>query len=150
MLTKSLQSVEGQTGQSGFGREGSKPAGVPSVISDNLKIVGDLHCVGDVQIDGTVEGDITTETATVGQSAKIQGSVSGDTLRIHGSVNGQIKASTVIISKTAHVVGDIIHETLSIEAGAYLDGFCRRFSADASGSKATVASIEPAQVGKES
>ncbi len=33
------------------------------------------------------------------------------------------------MAKSARVEGDIIHEQLSIEAGAYLDGYCRRMEA---------------------
>ena len=99
----------------------------PSIISADLKIVGDLTSAGDIQIDGAVEGDIQSRTITVGESALVTGSIAADTVRICGSVNGQIKGQTVTLDKSAKVVGDIMHQSLAIEPGAYLEGHCRRF-----------------------
>ncbi len=40
-------------------RPGPAPTSdVPSIISADMKVVGNLHSSGDIQIDGTVEGDI--------------------------------------------------------------------------------------------
>ncbi len=104
----------------------SKGSGMPSSISADLKVIGDLHCAGDIQIEGTVEGDIKSQTVTVGEGAHVSGSVYGQTVRVSGNVKGQIEAQSVTLAKTAQVSGDVIHETLSIEAGAQLEGMCRR------------------------
>jgi len=104
----------------------SKGSGMPSIISTDLKVVGDLHCAGDIQIEGTVEGDINSQTVTVGEGAQVSGSVYGQTVRVSGNVKGQIEAQSVTLAKTAEVSGDVVHETLSIEAGAQLEGMCRR------------------------
>jgi len=98
----------------------------PSLISSDLKIVGDLNSDGEIQVDGTIEGDIRTKTLLVGEGANIKGEIVADTVRVHGRVNGQIKARSVLLSKTAHVVGDIMHEDLAIETGAFLEGHCKR------------------------
>lgn len=102
-----------------------KPA-APSIISHDLKIVGDMLCEGEIQIDGQIEGDIRTKSLLVGVAAKVTGGIVADSVRVHGSVVGQIKARVVNLAKTAHVVGDILHEDLAIETGAYLEGHCRR------------------------
>ena len=102
-----------------------KPA-PPSLISGDLKIVGDLHSEGEIQVDGMVEGDIRTNSLLVGETADIKGEIVADTVRVHGRINGQIKARAVLLSKTAHVVGDIMHEDLAIETGAFLEGHCKR------------------------
>jgi len=109
----------------------SKGSGMPSIISVDLKVVGDLHCAGDIQIEGTVEGDINSQTVTVGEGAQVSGSIYGDTVRVSGNVTGQIEAKSVTLAKTAEVTGDVVHETLSIEAGAHLEGMCRRLQANA-------------------
>jgi cytoskeletal protein CcmA (bactofilin family) len=105
-------------------------SGMPSIISADLKVVGDLHCAGDIQIEGTVDGDIKSQTVTVGEGANVSGSIYGQTVRVSGNVKGQIEAKSVTLAKTAQVTGDVVHETLSIEAGAHLEGMCRRLQPD--------------------
>ncbi len=94
---------------------------VPSIISADLKIIGDLKSGGDIQIDGAVVGDIDSRLLIVGVGSRIEGSISAETVRVSGTVHGQIKAKTVAMDKTAKVVGDVIHENLTMEAGAFLD-----------------------------
>ncbi len=103
----------------------SRP-GVPSIISADLKIVGDLHSSGDLQIDGAVEGDIRCSSLTVGESAVVRGTMVADTVRVYGAVFGEIKANTVTLSKTAKMEGDISHQSLTMEAGAELIGSLSR------------------------
>ncbi len=100
----------------------------PSILSADLKIVGDLHSEGEIQIDGTIEGDIRTNTLLVGETANIKGEIVADVVNVHGSISGQIKSREVNLAKTAHVVGDILHENLAIETGAFLEGHCKRMA----------------------
>ncbi len=96
--------------------------GVPSIISPDLEIVGDLKSDGEIQIDGTVKGNIKGHMLTVGEQGKIDGSTVAETVRIFGTVNGRVQAKTVRLDKSARVTADITHETLTIEAGAYFEG----------------------------
>jgi cytoskeletal protein CcmA (bactofilin family) len=96
--------------------------GVPSIVSPDLKIVGDLKCTGDIQIDGTIEGLVKGGLIIVGEQAKVKGSIMAETVRIFGAVNGQVRAKTVHLYKTGKVIGDIAHDNLTIEAGAYFEG----------------------------
>ena len=80
---------------------------VPSIISPDLKIVGDLKCTGDIQIDGTIEGSITGGLVIIGEQAKVEGSIVAETVRIFGTVNGRVRAKTVHLNKTGKVIGDI-------------------------------------------
>ncbi len=100
----------------------------PSILSADLKIVGDLHSEGEIQIDGTIEGDIRTNSLLVGETANIKGEIVADIVNVHGSISGQIKSREVNLAKTAHVVGDILHENLAIETGAFLEGHCKRMA----------------------
>lgn len=100
----------------------------PSIISEDLKIVGDLSSDGEIQIDGTIEGDIRTNSLLVGETANIKGEIVADTVHVHGSISGQIKSREVNLAKSAHVVGDILHENLAIETGAFLEGHCKRMA----------------------
>jgi cytoskeletal protein CcmA (bactofilin family) len=96
--------------------------GVPSIVSSDLKIVGDMKSDGEIQIDGTVKGDIKAHMLTVGKQGKIDGSTVAETVRIFGTVNGRVQAKTVHLDKSAKVRADITHKTLTIEAGAYFEG----------------------------
>ena len=108
--------------------EGPRP-GVPSIISADLKIVGDLNSGGDLQIDGAVDGDITSRALTIGESAVVRGTLVAETVRIYGSVIGEVRANSVTLSKTARVEGDITHQSLTMEAGADLIGRLSRLDA---------------------
>ena len=100
----------------------------PSIISTDLRIIGDLNSEGEIQVDGAIDGDIRTKVLLVGETAQIKGEIIAESVRVHGTINGQIKATSVSLASSAHVVGDILHENLSIDKGAYLEGHCRRFS----------------------
>ena len=104
------------------------PRAVPSIISADLKIVGDLSSSGEIQVDGEVTGDIRSKVLLVGETASIKGEIRAETIRVHGHVNGQIRATFVNLAKTAHVVGDILHENLSIQEGAFLEGHITHMS----------------------
>ncbi len=121
MFSKTKKEVNGGAGAAAP----VKPA-VPSIISTDMKIVGDIVSDGEIQIDGSVEGDIRGKTLLIGEPANIKGEIVAETIEVFGSINGQIKATQVTLAKTAHMVGDILHENLSIEKGAFLEGHCKR------------------------
>lgn len=98
----------------------------PSIISADLRIVGDLSSDGEIQVDGAIDGDIRTKSLLIGETAHIKGEIVADSVHVHGTVNGQIKSRSVNLAKTAHVVGDVLHEDLAIETGAFLEGHCKR------------------------
>ncbi len=104
--------------------EGSKEVSgrVPSIISPDLKIVGDLKCTGDIQIDGTIEGLVKGGLIIIGERAKVEGSIVAETVRIFCTVNGWVRAKTVHLDKTGKVIGEITLKILTIEAGAYFEG----------------------------
>ena len=136
--------ANGTSGTTGSYSSGTKMSGVPSTISPNLKIVGDLKSNGDIQIDGTVEGDINTRLLTVGEQAVVDGCIVADTVRISGTVKGQIKARMVHLDKDARVTGDLIHETLTMEAGALLEGQIKRMEPSSTKTTGKVAPLRSA------
>jgi cytoskeletal protein CcmA (bactofilin family) len=120
-------------GQVPGGAEGARSAknSVPSIISADLRINGDLVCSGDIQVDGWVEGDIQSRTIVIGEGATVNGGLQAESVRICGVVKGQIKAEAVVLEKTAKVTGDVLHKSLAIEQGASLEGMCKRLEAPA-------------------
>ena len=131
------------TGTNGANGDSAKLTGIPSIISPDLKIIGDLKSSGDIQIDGRVEGDINSRLLTVGEQATVEGCIVADTVRISGTVLGQVRAKTVHLDKKARVTGDITHEILTMEAGAFFEGQVRRIEQTSGASSAKVAPLHP-------
>ena len=105
----------------------------PTLISEDIKIRGDLKSEGEIQIDGSVEGDVEGHMLSVGPSGVITGGVTAEQVLVRGQISGHIHARVVTLTKSARVKGDVLHETLSIEPGAQFEGNCRRLNAVADG-----------------
>ena len=127
MFSKASKPVQPTSG--GDGARSALKSSVPSIISADLRITGDLVCSGDVQVDGWVEGDIQSRNIVIGEGATVHGALQAESVRICGVVNGQIKADSVVLEKTAKVTGDVLHKSLTIAEGAQLEGMCKRLSA---------------------
>lgn len=129
MFTKANKDADKavNTNLSGNPEKPAKPA-PPSILSTDLHIIGDLKSNGEIQVDGRIDGDIRTVNLLIGETANVKGEIIADKVTVHGAVTGQIKAHSVTLAKTAHVVGDILHENLSINAGAFLEGLCKRIT----------------------
>jgi len=95
---------------------------VPSIISSDVVIKGNVTTSGEIQLDGTIEGDVKTKNLTIGEHGTVKGKVDADDVIVKGTVNGSIKGRSVRLEKTAKLTGDICHQTLSIEAGAFIEG----------------------------
>lgn len=119
----------------------AKASGVPSIVSPELAITGNLASSGDIQVDGTVEGDVEAANLTIGENGAVHGRVQARKVRICGRVAGEVHGGEVILAASAHVYGDVIHDSLAIEAGADIEGHCRRRdkAADGPGAAATQA-----------
>ncbi len=102
-----------------------KPAGVPSIISADVVMRGNINAAGEVQFDGTLEGDIRAMSLMIGEKASIKGEVICESVTVRGRVEGGIRAKSVSLAATAHIQGDILHSSLSVESGAHFEGNCR-------------------------
>ncbi len=134
-------------------RQAKSGGGVPSIVSPDLTITGDLNSSGDIQVDGTVKGDVTADTLTIGEQGQVEGKVRGERVRVCGTVEGEIEGGTVTLAASARVLGDVVHDSLAIEPGAHLEGHCRRRGASKSGQGAAretgqAKSGKPAQAAK--
>jgi cytoskeletal protein CcmA (bactofilin family) len=107
-------------------RHARDDAGVPTIIDAEMTVKGNLTSEGELHIAGKVEGDVTVKMLTVGKDAAIRGTVTAEQVRVCGEITGSIRARAVTLAATARVIGDIHHDVLSMEAGALLDGHCRR------------------------
>lgn len=107
-------------------RPAAMGSGGQSIISPDLKVIGNLQTEGDLQIEGTVEGDIRANLLTIGEKATIRGEVVAEDVVVNGHVIGRIRGSKVRLSATGRVEGDIQHTTIAIEAGAQFEGSVHR------------------------
>jgi cytoskeletal protein CcmA (bactofilin family) len=104
----------------------SNRTGAPSILSDDLKIEGDIVSDGEVHISGAVKGDVAARKLTLGENGSITGTVEVEVAVIAGHLAGRLSATSVVLATTARVVADITHVSLSIEPGAVFEGFSRR------------------------
>lgn len=113
-------------------------APVPTIISENSRIVGDMISDGIVHVDGQIEGDITCDELIIGTKGSVSGSVKVADLQLFGTLKGKAEVNDLFIAKTAKLLGDATHNSIAIEPGAYIDGRCTR--------KTTISSIEQPKV----
>ncbi len=97
-----------------------------SVVADGMLVKGDLISEGELYFNGVVEGSLTARRIILGEHGKVAGSIKADVIEIYGSVVGEIVARIVKLGTSAQVKGNITQENITIEAGANLDGHCRR------------------------
>lgn len=98
---------------------------IPSIVSSDLSIVGDLKTDGVVHIEGRVKGDIVCSDITIGEGASVDGEITAEYARIFGEVRGRVRAENVELAASARVHGDVFHKILSIETGAQINGLCQ-------------------------
>lgn len=102
-----------------------RTGGVPSIISSDVIVKGNINAAGEIQLDGTLEGDVKATMLIVGERAAVRGEIICESVTVRGRVEGSIRAKTVSLASTAHVMGDILHSSLSVEAGAHFEGNAR-------------------------
>ena len=100
--------------------------GVPSILSKDLVVTGEISTNGDVQIEGRLEGNIKATTLTIGEQGAVNGKIKAGTVYVHGKVTGKIEAETIEMASTANVLADLVQDHLTIANGAFFDGKCTR------------------------
>ncbi|MEM9495607.1 MAG: polymer-forming cytoskeletal protein, partial [Pseudomonadota bacterium] len=100
-------------------------AKVPSIISADVSMRGNVNSAGEIQFDGELEGDIKAGSLIIGEKASVKGEVVCETVTVRGKVDGGIRAKSVSLASTAEIRGDILHSSLSVETGAHFEGNCR-------------------------
>lgn len=113
-------------------RPGSTASGLPSIVSKDMTITGNVQSPGTIQVEGKIVGDIECNDLTLGEDGEIHGEIKCEVAAIHGTVVGELQVNTVTVAASAQIKGDIVHESLSIEAHARVEGqLIRRDTAQA-------------------
>ncbi len=99
---------------------------VPSIIGEDLTVVGNISSKGEIQVDGQIQGDVHCGSLLLGDKSQITGGVVAEDVVVRGHVIGSIRGLRVTLQSQSHVEGDIYHQSLAIEQGAYFEGKSRR------------------------
>jgi cytoskeletal protein CcmA (bactofilin family) len=116
-------------GASANNTPGKTPSGkkaVPSVVSSDMHILGNIVSDGIIDFDGTIDGNIRCGSLVLRHNGKVNGEVHADNVQVYGRVKGLIKAKSVQLHSTCCVEGIVMHEAISIEDGAIIDGKMKR------------------------
>jgi len=101
---------------------------VPTIISEESNVKGNIISNSVVHIDGRVDGDITCSELVIGLKGAVYGAINTQTLHLYGTLQGQATVDKMFIAKTAKLVGEVAHNSIAIEPGAYIDGHCIRMT----------------------
>ena len=96
--------------------------GEETIISADLKIVGNVMSKGRVKLEGTIEGDMHCRSLVVGEQGSVTGGIIAEEVSVYGKVAGVVRGGRVNLYATAHVEGDIYHHGIGIEMGTHYDG----------------------------
>ncbi|WP_298912031.1 polymer-forming cytoskeletal protein [uncultured Algimonas sp.] len=107
----------------------NRAASVPSLLSQDLLITGDIKTDGEVQIDGRLDGNISAGKVTIGEHGAVNGKIVSTVVLVRGKVTGKIDATSIELAETANVQADLVQDKLVVANGAFLDGKCNRKSA---------------------
>lgn len=105
---------------------GKKNEVIPSVITSDVNVLGNIVSDGNMDFDGTLNGNIRCNILTIRANGTIKGEVVANTVMVYGRVKGLIRAKNVQLFSTCNVEGIIMHETVAIEDGAFIDGKFKR------------------------
>lgn len=122
----SVPSPEARTTSAAYSSEIGGQGLMPSILSPDAEVRGDITSSGDLQVEGSVKGDITSRSVTIGEQAHVEGSITGEVVHVCGIVSGQITGTKVNLTRTARVIGDVTHDVLGVESGAHVEGHMRR------------------------
>jgi cytoskeletal protein CcmA (bactofilin family) len=123
-----------------FDRKRAESGEWTGFLEKGVKLEGKLECSGTFRIDSFVKGALVSdEILVLGDSATVEGEITGNYVIIAGRFDGIIKAKGKVEIKTkAIVTGEIHTPCLIIEPGAVFDGKCHMLSATQASKTVTI------------
>lgn len=106
------------------GQAALNQASVPTILSENTQITGDVMVLGDLKIGGLVEGNILVSgKVVIGEKGRVIGNIDAKEAYIFGAVKGIIKTTGMLsIEKGAQVNGNLSYDVISIVQGDSIIG----------------------------
>ena len=93
-----------------------------SILSSDLRIVGDITSTGTIEVLGDVEGTLSAHGLVIGGEGRVSGQVSAETVEVKGKLDGRIDSHSFTLRAAAQVAADVTYTTLIIESGAQIEG----------------------------
>jgi cytoskeletal protein CcmA (bactofilin family) len=93
-----------------------------SVLSNDLKITGDIVAGGVLEVMGEIDGSITAKALVLSSEGRIGGTIAAESVELRGAMQGTIATGSLALKSTANVQADVTYQSLSIESGAQIDG----------------------------
>lgn len=120
---------------------------MPSILSRDLTVEGEINSAGVLEIEGKVKGTIKGNLIIIREEGMVDGHIEADSINIRGKFKGDMKARNISIFKKAKVTGNIEYNSLSVEDGAYIEGqFKQQLSDKKSSVKLTAVPEEPVKI----
>jgi cytoskeletal protein CcmA (bactofilin family) len=122
-----------------------------SLVSENVKIDGELEGVENILINGRVSGSIKLDgDVVIGRSGIVDADIDGNTVVIQGTVRGNVTARTHLeIQASGKMTGDITARSIDIKEGSSFEGRSRMLKPDPNHEKPTASqsTAAPAEKG---
>lgn len=99
-----------------------RPKGDDSIVSEDMKVIGDCESAGRLRIDGTVTGDVRARDLEVAASGTVDGDVeaqngesAADVVVVQGRVSGAVRAKRAEVRQGGSVLGGVTADEAVIQ-----------------------------------
>ena len=93
-----------------------------SILSSDLRIVGEITSTGTIEVLGDIEGSVSAQGLIIGGEGRVTGQVSAETVEVKGKLEGRVESQNFTLRAAAQVAADVSYTTLIIESGAQIEG----------------------------
>jgi len=104
--------------------EKGKPGNSTSLLSQNVKIEGDIQGEEDLHVEGQFKGSIKLSgDIYIGNTGVVEADIEANSVVIQGNVTGNIIARKQLeIQPTGRLIGDCTAQSIDIKEGAIFEG----------------------------
>ena len=95
-----------------------------SVLSANLKVVGQIKTPDDLEIHCEIEGPLEANNVTIALSGSVRGHVRANRLTVAGQLTGNFMGKELELLESGRINGDVSCECFSIAKHGVLNGKC--------------------------
>ncbi|MEO1957618.1 MAG: polymer-forming cytoskeletal protein [Methylophilaceae bacterium] len=111
-----------------FKKSNKIDSSIDTLIGANTVVSGDVTFSGGLRVDGTIRGNIQEQagsqgTIILGESGRIEGSVTAASIVLLGAVTGSVNAGQFVeLRGKASIKGDLHYTALEMQEGAVVNG----------------------------
>jgi cytoskeletal protein CcmA (bactofilin family) len=101
---------------------------ITTILGPDIRIEGSLQFENSVLIEGEFKGEIVSEHGqlTIGEKARVEGSLTGGQITIRGHVEGSVEATErVHLADRGELIGDLTTPSLQMDESVTFEGNCR-------------------------